>query len=96
MPWKILHMCNLSGPPKGSGQGNCRYVHFNNRKGDHDMGKLFLKLRVSFGGLLRSKKVLSESSHRIETHIDAVVEVIEFQGSVAFELYIDEDFIGFW
>ena len=58
--------------------------------------KLFLKLRVYFGGLVRRKKVLLESSNRIETHIDVVVEVLEVQVSVAFELYIGEEFIEFW
>ena len=52
-----------------------------------------MKLRVTFGGLVRRKKVLSESIHRIETHIDVFVEVLEVQGSVAFELYIYEKFI---
>ena len=48
------------------------------------------------GGLVRRKKVLSESSNCIQTHIDVVVEVIEVQGSVDFGLYIDEEFIEFW
>ena len=39
--------------------------------------EVLFKLRVSFGELVISKKVFSESSHHIETHIDVVVEVIE-------------------
>ena len=39
--------------------------------------ELFFKLRVSFDGLVTSKKVFSESSHRIETHLDVFVEVLE-------------------
>ena len=34
--------------------------------------KLFFKLRVSFDGLVIRKKIFSESSHRIETHLDVV------------------------
>ena len=41
------------------------------------------------------KKVLSESCRRIETHIDVVVEFLEVQISVAFDLYFDEEFIEF-
>ena len=58
--------------------------------------EVFFKLRVSFNGLVSRKKVLSESIHRIETHLDVVVEVLEVQSSVAFELYLDEEFIEFW
>ena len=57
--------------------------------------KIFLKLRVSFDGLIRMKKVLSYSSHQIYTHIDVIVEVIEVRGSVTFEFCLDEDFISF-
>ena len=45
---------------------------------------------MSFDGLVIRKKVFSESSHRIETHLDVVVEVLEFHISVAFELCLDE------
>ena len=45
---------------------------------------------VSFDGLVNRKKVLSESSHHIETRLYVVVEVIEIQISVAFELCLDE------
>ena len=41
-------MCNLSGPPKGSVQGNCRYVHFNNRKGDNNLGQIILETQSVF------------------------------------------------
>ena len=46
--------------------------------------ELFFKLRVSFDGLVRRKKVLSESSHMIETHICVVVGVIVVHISVSF------------
>ena len=52
--------------------------------------EVFFKLRVSFYGLVSRKKVFSAFSHRNETHIDVVVEVIEVQISVAFGLCIDE------
>ena len=57
--------------------------------------KLFFKLRVSFYGLVSRKKVFSESSRRIETHLNVVLEVLEVQSSVAFELCLDEEFIEF-
>ena len=52
--------------------------------------EVFFKLRVSFDGLVIRKEVFSESSHRIETHLDVVVEVIEVQSSVAFYFYLDD------
>ena len=52
--------------------------------------------RVSFYVLLIRNKIFLESSHRIETHLDVVVEVLGVQSSVAFELCLDEDFIEFW
>ena len=58
--------------------------------------KLFFKLRVSFDGMVIRKEVFSESSHRIETHIDVVKEVIEIHSSVSFELCLDEELIEFW
>ena len=51
---------------------------------------------MSFDGLLIRKKVFSESIHRIEIHIDVVVEVLEVHFSVAFEFCIDEELIEFW
>ena len=58
--------------------------------------KVLFKLRVSFDVLVIRKKVFSESSYRIETHIDVVVEIIKFQSSIYFEFYLDEEFIEFW
>ena len=51
---------------------------------------VFFKLRVSFYGLVSSKKVFSESSHRIETNIDVVLEALEVHSSVTFGLCIGE------
>ena len=39
--------------------------------------EVLFKLRVYFDGLVIRKKVLSESSHRNETHIYVVIEVLE-------------------
>ena len=58
--------------------------------------KVFFKLRVSFDGLVIRKEVLYESSHRIETHLDVVKEVLEIQSNVSFELFLDEELIEFW
>ena len=55
--------------------------------------EVLFKLRVSFDGLVSRKEVFSESSNRIETHLDVVVEVLEVQRSVSFEFYLDEEFI---
>ena len=55
--------------------------------------KLFFKIRVYFDGLVIRKEVLSESSHRIETHLDVVKEVLEIQSSVSFEFCLDEELI---
>ena len=52
--------------------------------------KVFCKLRVSFDGLVSSNKVLSESSHHIESHLDVVVEVLEVHSIVYFYLFIDD------
>ena len=49
-----------------------------------------------FDGLVIRDKVLSEYSHRIKTHLDVVVEVLEVNISVYFELCIGEEFIEFW
>ena len=57
--------------------------------------KVFYKIRVSFDRLVTRKKVFSGSSHRIEINIYVVVEVLEVQKSVFFELYLDEEFIEF-
>ena len=45
--------------------------------------------------MVRGKKFFLESSNRIETNIDVVVEVLEFQISVIFELCLHEEFIEF-
>ena len=58
--------------------------------------EVLFKLRVSFDGLLSSKKVFSEYSHRIEAHLDVVVEFLEIQSSVSFEFCLDEELIEFW
>ena len=58
--------------------------------------EVFFKTRVSVNGLVIRKKVLSESSHRIETHPDTVVKVIGVHISVSFEFFIDEKFIEYW
>ena len=55
--------------------------------------KSFFKITVSVYGLVIRKKVYSESSHRIERHIDVVIEVLEIQISVSFEFCLDEDLI---
>ena len=55
--------------------------------------KLFFKLRVSFDGLIIRKEVFSESSHRIDTYIDVVKEVLDVQSSVSFELCLNEELI---
>ena len=58
--------------------------------------KVFFKLRVYFDGLVIRKEVFYESSHRIETHLDVVKEVLEIQSSVSFEFCLDEELIEFW
>ena len=58
--------------------------------------EVFCKLRVYFDGLVTRKKFLLDSSHRIDTHIDVVVEVLEVQSSVSFEFCLDEYFIESW
>ena len=58
--------------------------------------EVLLKPKVSFYGPVIRKKVFSESSHRIETHLDVVVEVLEAQSSVSFEFCIDEYLIELW
>ena len=58
--------------------------------------EVLFTLRVSFDGMVSSKKVLSEFSHRIETHLDVVVEVLEVQSSVSFDFCLNEELIEFW
>ena len=77
-------------------QGKCISEHSKNREVITIWDEVFFKIRVYFDGMISRKKVFSESSHRIDTHIDVVVEVIEVHSSVSFGLYLDEDFIDFW
>ena len=58
--------------------------------------KVLFKLGVSFGGLVTRKKVFLESSHRIDTHIDVVIQFLEVHSSVSFDFCLDEYFIEFW
>ena len=58
--------------------------------------KAFFKIRVSFDGQVIRKKVYLESSHRIERHLDVVIEVLEIQSSVSFEFCLDEELIESW
>ena len=58
--------------------------------------EVLFKLKVSFYQLVSRKKVFSESSHHIETHLNLVLEVLEVQSSVAFVFCIDEEFVEFW
>ena len=58
--------------------------------------KVFCKLRIVVDGLVRRKRVFSESSNRIDTHIDVVVLVIEVHISFFFDWCIDEEFIELW
>ena len=51
------------------------------------------KLIVSVYGLVIRKKKLSESSNRINIHLDVVVEVLEVQSSVYFDFCLDGEFI---
>ena len=58
--------------------------------------EVLFKISVSFDGLVTSKEVLFESSHRIETYLDGVIEFLDIQSSVSFEFCLDEEFIEFW
>ena len=58
--------------------------------------KSFFKLTFSFDVLLISKEVFYESSHLIERHIDVVIEFLEIQSGVSFELCLDEELIESW
>ena len=51
---------------------------------------------MSFEELVYKKKVFSEFSNHIETHLDVFVEVLEVHSSVYLELCLDEEFIAFW
>ena len=58
--------------------------------------EIFLKLVVSFDGLVRREKVFSESSHDIGIHIYVFGNVFEFQISVSFDFCLGEELKGFW
>ena len=58
--------------------------------------KVLFILIVSFDVLVSRKKVFLESIHRIETHLDVVVDVIDINISVSFEFCLDEDFMEVW
>ena len=60
------------------------------------LDEVFCGLGVSVDGLVNRNKVLLESIHFIETHLDVVVGVIKVQSSVSFEICLDEEFIEFW
>ena len=55
--------------------------------------KSLFKLRALVDGKVIRKKVYLESSHRIERHLDVVIEVLEIQSSGSFEFCLDEDLI---
>ena len=71
-------------------QGKCRFLH------SKIWDELFFKVRVSFDGMVSRNKVFSEYSHRIDTHLDVVLEVPEFHSSFAFEFCLDKEFVWFW
>ena len=48
---------------------------------------------MSFDVLVARRKIVLESSHRMNKHVDMIVEVLEVQISVAFELCIEEELI---
>ena len=58
--------------------------------------KVFFKLGVYFDILVIRKDSLSESSHRNESHIDVVKEVLDIHISVSFEFCLDEELIECW
>ena len=58
--------------------------------------EVLFKLRVSFDGMLTSYKLFSEYIHRIEAHLDLVVEFLDIHSSVFFEFCLDEELIEFW
>ena len=57
---------------------------------------LFFEIRVLVDGQVIRKELFSESSHRIERHLDVVKEIIEIKSSVSFEFCLDEEFMEFW
>ena len=57
---------------------------------------VYFKISVLIGGQVIRKELFSESSHRIDIHIDVVIEILDIQSSVSFELYLDEELIKSW
>ena len=57
--------------------------------------ELFCKLRESVYGPVTRKKVFYKYSHRIDTHIDLIVEFIKVHSCVSFELCLDEELIEY-
>ena len=55
---------------------------------------VFFKIRVLVDGQVSRKDFFSESSHRIERHLDVVIEILEIQSSVSFEFYLDKELIN--
>ena len=60
------------------------------------LDKVLLKLRVSFDVLVSIKKVLSESSHHIYTHMLCSCRSYLCPYKGCLELCIDEEFIESW
>ena len=58
--------------------------------------ELFCKLTGYFDGLVTRNKIFSNSIHRIDIHLDVVVEVHKVQSIFSFEFCSDEDFIEYW
>ena len=54
------------------------------------------KISVLLDGQVIRKELFSESSHHIERHLDVVIDVLEIQSSVSFELCLDEELIELW
>ena len=57
---------------------------------------VFFKIIVLINGQETRKEVFSEFSYRIERHLDVVIEILDIQSSVSFELYLDEELIKSW
>ena len=57
---------------------------------------VFFKISFLLDGQVIKKELLSKSSHRIERHLDVVIEILEIQSSVSFEFYLDEELIKSW
>ena len=86
-----FHRFHESMPPTVSAQGNCRSTRFKNKRVREIWDEVFFKLSLSFDGLVTRKKVFSESSYCIETHMYVVVEFLEVKSIGAFEFCLDGD-----